>query len=161
MYSLKSLPSFPTESASAEQSLRQPFVEDGVIAAVVRRQELSWQSLRYFGEDFAGRDDCPVPHANTQPWTTRQACGAFFTPAAETSVAEMNAASADILPEPENPSEPPIWNRSLAVASAAAILLSASLIGLWAAHSFAPKNSQDQTASKAQDAAMISHVSAH
>lgn len=161
MYSLNNLPSFPTESSSAEQGLRQPFVEDGVIAAVVRRQELGWQNLRYFGEDFAGRDDCPVPHANTQPWPARQACGAFFTPSTETSEAEMNTASSDILPEPGNPSEAPLWNRSLAVASAAAILLSATLIGLWAAHSFAPKTSQNQTASKAQDAAMISHVSAH
>jgi hypothetical protein len=161
MYSLKSLPSFPTESPSADLSLRQPFVEDGVIAAVVRRQELSWQNLRYFGEDFAGRDDCPVPHADTHAWPARQVCGAFFTPAAESSVAEISPAPADTLPETETPSDVPVWNRSLAVASAAAILLSASLIGLWAAHSFAPKTSQDQTARKAQDAAMVSHVSAH
>jgi hypothetical protein len=142
-----------------DENLRQPFVEDGVIAAVVRRQELGWQDLRYIGEDFAGRDDCPAPIASAHPWTTRQACGAFFTPAPEAPAPVIIAAPESHASEPPEETHAPLWRRSLAIASAAAILLSASLIGLWAAHSFAPQTSQDLPENNQHDAPMISQLS--
>lgn len=161
MYPLKSLPSFPTESPSAERSLRQPFVEDGVIAAIMCRQEVGWRDMRYIGEDFAGRDDCPVPLAATQPWPVRQACGAFFAPVTDATGSAIIAAAEPNTAEPSQEASIPLWRRSLAIASAAAILLSAALVGLWAAHSFAPQTSQGQPESSQHDATMVSQLRAH
>ncbi len=159
MHSLANLPCFPTESPCMDENLRQPFVEDGVINAVVRRQELGWQDLRYIGEDFAGRDDCPAPIDSAHPWTTRQACGAFFAPAPEAPAPALIDASEPHSSETLEESHAPLWRRSLAIASAAAILLSSSLIGLWAPHSFAPQTSQDQPENNKQDATMVTQVS--
>lgn len=158
MYSLTSLPSFPTDAPSAAQSRLQPFVDDGAIAAVVSRQQFGWQELRYIGEDFAGRDDCPELHTRVPALLTRQTCGAFFTPTPEKSVPLTNVVSAVSAPEIDASSATPLWSRSLAVASAAAILLAASLIGLWASHSFATQTSQDSIERKQQDAPMVSQM---
>jgi hypothetical protein len=114
--------------------------------------------MRYIGEDFAGREDCPTLHTDTPAWLTRQACGAFFTPAPETSVAFTNVEPAISSTELAESSATPLWSRSLAVASAAAILLAATLIGLWASHSFAPQTSQEAIEKKQQDSPLVSQV---
>lgn len=160
MYSLTNLPCFPTESRSVEEDVRHSFVEDDAITAVVRRQTLGWQELRYIGEDFAGRDDYPAPLTNTpQAWPARQACGAFFTPAAAAAApAGITASSAT---GAQDEGHAPLWRSSLAIASAAAILLSASLIGLWAAHSFAPHSTQEDPQRNQQNARMITQLGAH
>jgi len=122
MHVMTQLPHFPTDELTSHAASQEPFIDEQVVSQLIAATKKPRQERRYFGEDFAGKIDLVVASASHTEEVS-------FVDHVEQPLAVFSATT--ITP----------WRRVLAVASAAAVLTLASLLGLWAAHSITPEQS--------------------
>jgi hypothetical protein len=110
----------------------ESFINESAIAPLLHTPSVAWQEKRYVGEDFAGLEEFAD----------------FFSPQNEPPVFSGGISlphdATAIDSSVHTPAETPLpastfWKNAFAMGSAAAILIAASLGGLWAAHATAPE----------------------
>lgn len=126
-YYMQQLPQFPSPVSEGPSTTSEPWVNDDVVLRLTAMSQHTWREQLYHGEDFAGRDDCVSAQDAVTPATI----------AAPIIFSEPNT----VIPIAENgPIHPSFVRRMLAMVCATAIAVSASALGLWAAHSTSPKS---------------------
>lgn len=114
------------------------FVDEQEIELVLDRwSESAWQEQCFFGEDFAGREDCQTVIEQKHEWRPRQELGPFYSnpmslqagPTLATCRPSMKASRVEMIIAAER-----LRRRTLAAASAAAAILSASVLSVWFPH---------------------------
>lgn len=143
MYFTNILPSLPTESLASQPAGTVPprmhsFVDDAEVATILNRWgETDWQEQFFIGEDFAGREDCIPCHVQAHEWRSRQELGPFYSSAESLASAPNLSTCRPRLKASRVESiiaQARIRRRALAVASAAAAMISASILSLWFPH---------------------------
>lgn len=133
MYHLNELPSLPADPRLGEPVTREPFIDEATVSHMMQRQQADWQEQYYFGEDFAGRDDCSLDPNDALTLTARQQFGAFFIPVEESSetiekiVPRLQPATATAYKVGVN------WRRTMAFAAASVVVFATAMTGLWMA----------------------------
>lgn len=130
MYHLKELPTLPTDPRLATSAPREPFIDEAAIHVLMQRHQPQWNEQRYFGEDFAGRDDCLLATEDTHALPVRHPLGAFFAPVHQEESLESTTV---ILTQ-----ERSVKRNLFLTAAAAVAVVATSLTGVWAAHAFTP-----------------------
>lgn len=126
-YYVQQLPQFPTPACEDQNSIHEPWVQDDVVLRLTKATQHIWREQLYHGEDFAGRDDCMPARTPVSPVSLVTS----VNHPAQYPITRM------VMQKPAHPS---FVRRMLAMACATAIVITASALGLWAAHNTSPKS---------------------
>ena len=130
MYHLKEIPTLPSDPRLATSTPREPFIDEAAIQMLMQRHQPQWHEQRYFGEDFAGREDCLLTTDDAHALPVRHPLGAFFTPVIQHESLENTTTI--------HTQERSVTRNFFLTAAAAVAIVATSLSGVWAAHAFVP-----------------------
>jgi hypothetical protein len=145
MYNATIFPTLPSDTnatitAPAWEFPVLPLIDESSVAIVVHRwKQKPWLEQCFFGEDFAGREDCTLTKSRPSDWQGRRELGPFFSRPNDVPHS-MGFQRPTIRPSEVELilSAQRFRRRSIAAASAAAAILAASFLGmLQPAHSAA------------------------